>query len=223
MNTRNAKQLNAWTGQPYGDLAQKSMSSEFIHVLTVQSNEESRRALDLLLSQMKGVMLSAHADSQSQALQILQEKSIDLVLLEFSHTDDVALTKSIRKTYPQVRLLIFTASDTPEDIFAAMDAGADGYVLKGNLNRVLEIAIRSVKLGTVWLDPGIAQQVLRAIEMSIDKPEDTRVLPTGLMPIPLMPDEKSLLHDVAGSNCVDGVCMVDPSFLKKLKRFSPRD
>ena len=102
-----------------------------------------------------------------------------------------------------------------------MDAGADGYVLKGN-NQGVEAAIRTVRLGAVWLDPGIATQVLEAIvtESSSHKIK-TRTLPTGYMPIPLLPEEKAVLNKVAGSNCVDGVCMIDPEFLKKLKRFDP--
>ena len=118
-------------------------------------------------------------------------------------------------------MLVSTAKNKPEDIFAAMDAGADGYVLEGN-ETGLEMAIRSVRLGTVWFDPGIAAQVLDTI-VSASSNSSTRILQTGLLVLPLMPDDKSLLSNVAASSCKDGICMVDPSFVKKLRRYAPSE
>ncbi len=189
-----------------------------IKVLSVESNVESRRVLHAFFARTKDIVLSAEAADQSQALKELQDKAIDLALVDLGpETDGVELTKQIRASQPAVRVLIVTASDTPEDIFAAMDAGADGYVLKGNVANVLEVAIRSVRLGTVWLDPAIAKQVLEAIQ---NAPPSGRILATGMLVIPLLPDENSILSQVAGSSCKDGVCMVDPSFVRKLRRFA---
>jgi two-component system, NarL family, response regulator LiaR len=196
------------------------MASE-LRVLSIDSNDQSRSALQALLSGISGLTDAAQAANSAQAMQALAVKSVDVALVDLGSPDSIELTKRVRKSYPSVRLVIITASDSPDDIFAAMDAGADGYVLKGNVEKALEIAIRSVKLNTVWLDPAIAQQVLQAIENSAEK--QGRILPTGLVTLPLLPDEKSLLHEVAASSCKDGVCMVDPSFVRKLKRFAPKD
>lgn len=192
-----------------------------LRILSIDSNNASASALQTSLGAISGVTLAAQAASATQAMQALASNSIDVALVDLGSPDSIELTKRIRSAYPSVRLVIITASDSPDDIFAAMDAGADGYVLKGNVDRVLEFAIRSVKLNTVWLDPAIAQQVLQAIENSAEK--QGRILPTGLVTLPLLPDEKSLLHEVAASSCKDGVCMVDPSFVRKLKRFAPKD
>ena len=152
-------------------------------------------------------------------LKIRADDSIDIMVVDLALDGDaVGLIKQVRHLNPAVRVLIYTASDSPQDIFAAMDAGADAYVLKENLRTVLETAIRSARLGTVWLDPGIARQVLQIMETAASTP--SRVLPTGFMPMPLMPDEQSILSEVAASACTDGVCMVDPSFVRKLKRFA---
>jgi hypothetical protein len=48
-----------------------------------------------------------------------------------------------------------------------------------------------------------------------------RVLPTGMFRKPLLEDDHALLKDVAHGSCENGVCMVDPSFIKKLKRYAP--
>lgn len=173
-----------------------------------------------ILTKTPDFVLTADVHSTDDTLHKIQsDDSIDIVVVDLALDGDaVGLIKQIRQLNPAVRVLIYTASDSPQDIFAAMDAGADSYVLKENLPSVLEIAIRSARLGTVWLDPGIARQVLQIMETAATTP--SRVLPTGFMPMPLMPDEKSILSEVAASTCTDGVCMVDPSFVRKLKRFA---
>lgn len=191
-----------------------------ITVLSVENNESDLLAVRAFLLQIPGLKL-LEASNAEDAMNRLLEAAVDVALIDAgSPNANVQLTKSIRQAHPTVRVIIFTSADTPEDIFAAMDAGADGYVLKGAFTAALETALRSVRLGAVWLDPGIANQVLKVIETAHTS-RPSRTLPTGIMTIPLMPEEKSLLHEVAGGECKDGVCMVDPSFIKKLRRFAP--
>ncbi len=190
-----------------------------LQLLSVESNDASRSALKETLSKIPDFVLAAEATNAADVLQKLQSLKIDVVLLGLPDVDDaIVLSKQIRQSCPGVRVLIFTASDSPDDIFAAMDAGADAYVLKENLSKVLENAIRSARLGAVWLDPGIARQVLQVMEAPPAEP--SRILPTGFLRMPLMPHEKSILSEVAAGDCKDGVCLVDPAFLRKLKRFS---
>lgn len=191
-----------------------------ITVLSVENNESDLLAVRSFLTQIPGLQL-LEATTSDDAMHRLTETTIDVALIDAGGPEaNVQLTKEIRQAHPTVRVIIFTAVDTPDDIFTAMDAGADGYVLKGIFTKALETALRSVRLGAVWLDPGIANQVLKVIE-NAHIARSTRVLPTGILTIPLMPEEKSLLDEVAGGECKDGVCMVDPSFIKKLRRFAP--
>lgn len=197
------------------------MSNEkSVRVLSIGSDPDSKEKLTQFFARFSDLSLVALVDD-SDALKHLQQETVDVALLDlgFSDTDAIELTKHIRAAHSDVKVLIITASDSPEDIFSALDAGADGYVLKSNISEVLETAIRSIRLAAVWLDPGIAKQVLQVMEVKAATP--SRVLPTGVMKIPLLPDEKSLLVEVASSSCKDGVCMVDPSFVAKLRRFSP--
>ncbi|MCC6980539.1 MAG: response regulator transcription factor [Candidatus Melainabacteria bacterium] len=196
-------------------------TSPTIQVLAVLGNDEVSCGMYSFISNSQGMTIADKASTEVDALKCLTSKNIDVVLLDLSvrEVNGIELTEQIRERFPTVRVLISTASMSPEDIFAAMDAGADGYVLSGN-NKGLELAIRSVKLGTVWLDPGIATQVLDAMVAATSNPS-TRVLQTGMLCLPLLPDDKALLSSVAASSCSDGVCMVDPSFVRKLRRFAP--
>jgi DNA-binding NarL/FixJ family response regulator len=189
-------------------------------ILSIGTDDNEHSVLQQLVATAPDLVLAAQVHD-ADALQALQENKVDVALLDlgFSDTDAIELTKQIRASHPAVRVLIITASDSGNDIFSAMNAGADGYVLKSNLKKGLETAIRSVRLGAVWLDPAIAKQVLEVMETMARTP--SRVLPTGIMKIPLLPEEKSLLIEVASGSCRDGVCMVDPDFVRKLRRFSP--
>lgn len=193
-----------------------------IKVLSVQDPTETKQELTSFIQQISDVQLVAHAVNSCEALDYLRTKDIDVVLFDLSSpsTNGVELTRKVREEFKDVRVVVVTASDQPEDIFAAMNAGADGYILEGNLSKALAPALCSVRLGSVWLDPGIAKQVLLAMELKITSGAPARILPTGLMTIPLLPEEKSVLEEVASGSCVDGVCMIDPSFLKRLQRFS---
>lgn len=197
------------------------MSNEIsIRVLSIGSDSDSKIALQKFFAQFSDLSLVALVND-AEALNYLAGETVDVALLDlgYSDTSAIELTKQIRAAHRSVKILIVTASDAPEDIFAALDAGADGYVLKSSIATVLETAVRSMRLAAVWLDPGIAKQVLQVMEVKASTP--SRVLPTGVMKIPLLPDEKSLLVEVASSSCKDGVCMVDPSFVAKLRRFAP--
>lgn len=195
-----------------------------VQILSVRSNNEIGCTIQNIINQFDDLELQVEALDAAKAMECLSTNSIDLALVDLAVRDSIKLIKHIRESYQTVRVLVVTASDDPLDIFAAMDAGADAYVLKKNLCHVLESALRSARLGAVWLDPDIAKQVLMVVEAEKKaSPKLVRTIPTGLMILPLLPKERSILDDVATSDCKDGVCMVDPSFLRKLRRFAPSE
>ena len=62
------------------------------------------------------------------------------------------------------KILIFTSRDNDDDVFAALAAGADGYIMKGATAEQLTSAIIAVNEGTAWLDPAIARLVLSNVQ-----------------------------------------------------------
>jgi DNA-binding NarL/FixJ family response regulator len=140
--------------------------------------------------------------------------AVILVDIGLPDIDGIELTKEIKLFLPDARVLMLTASDDESDIFDALDAGADGYVLKAEFGKNLETAIRSVRLGAVWLDPAIARLVLKATQRPLSKRQQK------VEPIALSIEERTVLGHVAQSDCQDGVCLVEPGFLKKLRRFA---
>ena len=197
------------------------LNSSAIKILCVANAADGGATLLEFLAKVSGISVLGVSESAVDVLKALKSKEADVLLVHLGtkDLDGIELIRQLRESHPTVHVLVCTASNKTEDIFAAMNAGADAYVLRDNFSG-LESAIRSVKLGTVWLDPGIAKQVLDVIVES--SWAQARTLPTGLMTLPLLPQERRVLEDLAGSSCVDGVCMIDPAFLKKLKRYAPQ-
>lgn len=140
---------------------------------------------------------------------------VAIIDIQLPNLDGITIAQQIKESMPQVCVVMLTASDDPCDVFDALEAGADGYVLKPNHCQYLEIAIRSARVGSVWLDPAIARLVLNAASRPVSSRRQAQV-----EPVPLTTNELAVLDQVAHSNCTDGVCLVDQEFVSKLKRFS---
>ena len=183
----------------------------------VEDNEVIRFCLRTFLKKIPDFNVVGEAADGPSGLQLITDTNPEVAVIDIGlpGINGIELTKELKAKVPELKVLILTASDSEQDIFAALDAGADGYVLKGDYSTNLEVAIRSVRVGAVWLDPGIARQVLKATQ----RPSHPSLPPTA----PLSKREESTLNEVANSSCHDGVCLVDPKFLRKLKRFSRVD
>ena len=70
--------------------------------------------------------------------------------------------------------MIYTSRDCGDDVFSALSAGADGYIMKGADENQLRMAISSVAEGVAWLDPAIAKLVLSNIQQQ--KKEEVRAI-----------------------------------------------
>lgn len=190
-----------------------------IDIFFVEDNDVIRFCLRSFLKKIPDFSLVGEASNGEAALEIIKaaNPTVALVDIGLPGVSGIELTKNLKNTVPGLRVLMLTASDNQSDIFDSLDAGADGYVLKGDFSVNLEMAIRTVKVGAVWLDPGIARQVLELTQRKLTPTIERALGPAAHQ---LSQQEEDVLNGVAASNCKDGVCLVDSSFLKKLKRFS---
>lgn len=187
-------------------------------IFFVDDDRVVRTCLRHFLKKFEDFELIGEAEDGSSAIDSIIEArpAVALVDIGLPRINGIEVTRKVKSVLPDCKVLMLTSSDDASDIFASLDAGADGYVLKGDLAANLEFAIRSVRVGSVWLDPGIARIVLDA---SNQKQMQGNVSQSGM----LSTDEAELLGKVAGAACQDGVCLVDPAFLKRLKRLSESD
>lgn len=184
-------------------------------IFFVDDDRVVRTCLRHFLKKFEDFEIVGEAEDGNSAIETILNVRPVLALVDIGlpRVNGIEVTRKVKAELPTCKILMLTSSDDARDIFASLDAGADGYVLKGDLAANLEIAIRSVRVGAVWLDPGIARIVL---DSSAQRQAQGSVSQSGM----LSTDEAELLGKVAGADCQDGVCLVDPAFLMRLRRLS---
>lgn len=142
------------------------MTSDPLKVLVVDDHELVRTGLRGVLSINEGFDVVAEASDGVQALAALDLHHPDVVVmdLQMAGMGGIEATRRIIERRPTTAVLVVTMFDDDDSVFAAMAAGASGYVLKGADRDELKSAVRSVGLGQVVLGPGVAQKVLRRME-----------------------------------------------------------
>jgi DNA-binding NarL/FixJ family response regulator len=124
-----------------------------------------REGLSAVLETQPDFAIVGEASSGAQAVERAAELLPDVILLdlELPELDGVAALRQIRAANPAARVIIFTAFDTDERILAAVQAGAQGYLLKGAPREELFQAIRVVHGGGSLLQPVVAARLLRQV------------------------------------------------------------
>ena len=117
-----------------------------------------REGIKALISCETDLKVVGEAEDGLEAIRSVREHSPDLVLMDLSMPRMTGLDaiKEIKKGAPQTKIIVLTNHDTEEYILAALQAGADGYVLKSDPSIKLLTAIRDVLDGRCYLSPSIS-------------------------------------------------------------------
>ena len=157
--------------------------SKPISVLLVEDHTMTRMGLALVLQKADDIEMIAEADNGVKGVNLAKELQPDIILMDIGlpEIDGIEATQQIRDAKIDSKILIFTSRDGEDDVFAALGAGADGYIMKGASEDQLTTAIKAVAEGTGWLDPAIAKTVLRSInkQNSIINEADSGPSPDG--------------------------------------------
>lgn len=120
----------------------------------------------LVIEKTDGIELIAQAEDGLKGVQAAKEYLPDVILMDIGlpEIDGIEATRQIKEANLNSKILIFTSRDNDDDVFAALAAGADGYIMKGATPEQLTSAIIAVNEGTAWLDPAIARLVLSNVQ-----------------------------------------------------------
>ncbi len=129
-----------------------------------------RQGIRQFIEEESDMEVIAEADDGDQALRLVQEHQPDVAVLDIHmpKVTGIEATRRIRERFPKVRVLILTAYDDDPYVFALLQAGANGYVLKTASADELVHAVRTVYEGQSALSPEIASKVVR--QMASGKP-----------------------------------------------------
>lgn len=134
-----------------------------IRLLLADDHPVLRDGLAAILETQPDFQVVAQASDGAEAVRLSQTRQPDVILmdLEMPGMDGVEAIQRIRAANPKARILVFTAFDTDERILGAVQAGAQGYLLKGAPRDDLFHAIRVVNAGGSLLHPVVATKLLR--------------------------------------------------------------
>jgi DNA-binding NarL/FixJ family response regulator len=134
-----------------------------IRVILADDHAVVRKGIREFLEEAGDVEVVAEADDGAQALRLIEEHRPDVAVLDIRMPTmtGVEAARQVKDRFPQVRVLILTAYDDDPYVFALLQAGADGYVLKTASGDELVRAVRTVHRGESALSPEIATKVVR--------------------------------------------------------------
>jgi two-component system response regulator DevR len=133
-----------------------------IRVFLVDDHELVRRGLAALLGAEDDIEIVGEAAAAAQARSRIAATQPDVALLDVRLPDGsgVDVCRDIRARFPSIACLMLTGYDDDEAIYAAVIAGAAGYVLKGADGNGLVDAVRKVAAGRSLMDPALTLRVL---------------------------------------------------------------
>ncbi|WP_086055602.1 response regulator transcription factor [Protofrankia coriariae] len=150
---------------------------EPVRVFVLDDHEIVRRGMRELLESQGDIKVVGEAGLAAEALRRIPALRPDVAILDARLPDGsgIDVCRDIRSGTPEVPCLILTSHDDDEALFAAIMAGAAGYVLKQIRGNDLIGAVRTVASGQSMLDPAVTQRVLTRLRDGA--PED-RLLST---------------------------------------------
>ncbi len=133
-----------------------------IRLFIVEDYHLTRMGLISALTEFEHLSFIGEAESAEDALQQLEDQQPDVLILDLGlpEMNGIEMAQEVRKKWPGIKIIILTSHNQPEEVIAALGAGAQAYVLKDIKPQRLAQVIESVYEGAAWLDPAIASMVL---------------------------------------------------------------
>jgi DNA-binding NarL/FixJ family response regulator len=170
-----------------------------VRVLLADDQALFREALATLLGVRTDVEVVGEAGNGAVALDLAAQLAPDVVLMDLHMPvlDGVAATRRLRVEHPAVQVLALTTFDDDQDVFAALRAGAVGYLLKDVPSERLVEGILAAARGESVLQPSVAAKVVARVARMPEDPPAPRPQP---LVVPLSDRELEVLRLLAAGS-----------------------
>ena len=135
---------------------------EPLHILIADDHPLFRKGMRTLLESLPDFRVVGEAATGQEAVERAVSLQPDVVLMDLQMPDGGGLTatRELRKTSPNIRILVVTLFEDDESIFTALRAGARGYILKDVDEEEMVRAIKAVGGGEAIFSPAIAARLM---------------------------------------------------------------
>jgi DNA-binding NarL/FixJ family response regulator len=149
-----------------------------IRVYLLDDHEVVRRGVGDLLQADGDIEVVGESASAAEATRRIPAVRPDVAILDVRLPDGsgIDVCRNVRSIDPNIKGLILTSYEDDEALFAAIMAGASGYVLKQIRGNDLVETVRLVASGQSLLDPAVTQRVLERIRNPVEEPKELRSL-----------------------------------------------
>jgi DNA-binding NarL/FixJ family response regulator len=149
-----------------------------IRVFLLDDHEVVRRGLAEMLQHEGDIEVIGESGSAVEAARRIPALRPDVAILDARLPDGngIDVCRDVRAVDPSIKGLILTSYEDDEALFAAIMAGAAGYVLKQVRGTDLLDAVRRVAAGQSLLDPAVTARVLERIRHGVDEPRELQQL-----------------------------------------------
>jgi DNA-binding NarL/FixJ family response regulator len=134
-----------------------------VRVLIADDHPLFREGMRGRLDRVGDVAVVGEAASGDEAVELARKLAPDVVLMDIKMPglNGIEATREIMRASPQVGVLMLTMFEDDDSVFAAMRAGAKGYLLKDSGGEGVVHAIRAVASGEAVFGPGVAERIIR--------------------------------------------------------------
>jgi DNA-binding NarL/FixJ family response regulator len=137
--------------------------TENIRILVAEDSAPFRQGLRNLLQTVEGVDVIGEAATGDETIRLANRLQPDMILMDIQMpvVNGIEATRQIIQANPHISILMLTMYDDDESVFAALRAGARGYLLKGALKAEIIRAVRGVASGEAIFGPAIAKRLMQ--------------------------------------------------------------
>ena len=139
------------------------MAEKAIQIMLVDDHLLFREGISSLLQRDERFEILSEADDGASALEIIKRAVPDVVLMDVKmpNMNGIEATRKMLDTYPDLKVVMITASEKDEDLFEAVKAGAQGYILKTVTDsKYMRDAICRVAKGDAIIPPAMVPRLL---------------------------------------------------------------
>jgi DNA-binding NarL/FixJ family response regulator len=144
-----------------------------VRVIVVEDHDLTRMGLVVALQHREGIQVVGEAISGLQGLKLLEETKPDVAIIDIGlpTIDGIELVRRFQQNRGEdslaTKILMLTMHKTPELVLAAFTAGADSYCMKDiSVDKLVE-AIYYTQEGNPWIDPAIANIILKQVRQTV--------------------------------------------------------
>ncbi len=136
-----------------------------IRILIADDHPLFRDGLRALLESVSDMQVIGEAATGDEALTQARTLQPDVILMDLKMPgmNGIEATRRILHTSPHIRILVVTMFEDDDSVFAAIRAGARGYLLKGAIQEETLRAIRAVAHGEAIFGPAVAEHLISAV------------------------------------------------------------